>query len=71
MAPVAPHLTPRTPNFSVIPQGSSLPRQALTNWAETAAMMLSNPLTPENSAALTALGDQLAANQLVEAAHVW
>ncbi|KAG6900882.1 hypothetical protein C0993_010000 [Termitomyces sp. T159_Od127] len=71
VASVAPHLTPRTPNFSATPaQGSSLPRQALINWTETAAMMLSNPLTSENSAALTALGDQLAANQLVEAAHV-
>ncbi|KAG5342761.1 hypothetical protein C0989_008711 [Termitomyces sp. Mn162] len=71
VASVAPHLTPRTPNFPVVPaQGPSLPPQALTKWTETAAMMLSNPLTPENSAALTALGDQLVANQLVEAAHV-
>ncbi|KAG6890682.1 hypothetical protein C0995_005054 [Termitomyces sp. Mi166 len=71
VAPVAPHLTPRTPNFPAVPaQGSSFPPQALARWTETAAMMLSNPLTSENSAALTALGDQLAANHFVEAAHV-
>ncbi|KAG6850992.1 hypothetical protein H0H93_004479 [Arthromyces matolae] len=67
----APHLTPRTPSFAVVPaQGPTIPPQALSRWAETAAMLLSSPLSPESSAALTALGDQLAANQIVAAAHV-
>ncbi|KAG6866929.1 hypothetical protein C0991_003845 [Blastosporella zonata] len=70
-APLASHLTPRTPNFASVPvQGTTLPPQALAKWTETVAMILSSPLSPENSATLTALGDQLAANQLVEAAHV-
>ncbi|KAG6818100.1 hypothetical protein H0H87_000004 [Tephrocybe sp. NHM501043] len=71
-ASIAPHLTPRTPNFAAVPtQGASLPPQALAKWTETAAMILSSPLSAENSATLTALGDQLAANQMFEAAHVW
>ncbi|KAG6814357.1 hypothetical protein H0H92_010943 [Tricholoma furcatifolium] len=68
---VTPHLTPRTPNFASLPvQTTPLPPQTLSKWTETVSMLLSNPLSPENSAALTALGDQLAANQLFEAAHV-
>lgn len=34
-------------------------------------MMISSPLSSETSAALTALGDQLAANGWTEAAHSW
>ncbi|KAF5380963.1 hypothetical protein D9615_003970 [Tricholomella constricta] len=68
---LASHLTPRTPNFAVLPaQAASIPAETLSKWAETVAMMLSNPLSPETSAALTAMGDHLAANQLFEAAHI-
>jgi hypothetical protein len=44
---------------------------SLAGWPETAAMMLSSPLTPDASAALTALGDCLLSNEWVEAAHAW
>jgi hypothetical protein len=43
----------------------------LSRWAETAAMILTNPMTAESSAALTTLGDYLASNQWTEAAHAW
>ncbi|KAF8077931.1 Sec23-binding domain of Sec16-domain-containing protein [Lyophyllum atratum] len=68
---VASHPTPRTPNFTSTPtQLANVPLESLSKWAETVAMMLSSPLSQETSAALTALGDHLAANQLFEAAHV-
>ncbi|KAF8964701.1 Sec23-binding domain of Sec16-domain-containing protein [Flammula alnicola] len=71
--PMVPTMTPRTPNFApmqhpIMPP--SIPSESLAKWAETAAMIISSPLTPEASAALTALGDQLLANNWVEAAHV-
>uniref|UniRef100_A0A8H7Y1B2 Protein transport protein sec16 n=1 Tax=Psilocybe cubensis TaxID=181762 RepID=A0A8H7Y1B2_PSICU len=65
--PIAPLITPRTPNFPVLQQ--NLPAEALSNWAQTAAMIISSPLTPETSGALTALGDQLLSHNWVEAAH--
>ncbi|RDB21051.1 COPII coat assembly protein sec16 [Hypsizygus marmoreus] len=65
-----PHLTPRTPNFAVGAPSANIPPETLSKWAETIAMMLQSPLSQENSVALTSLGDQLAASQLVEAAHV-
>lgn len=69
---LAPSITPRTPNFaSVQPPSTSVPPESLAKWAETAAMVMSSPLTTETSAALTALGDQLLANDWVEAAHAW
>ncbi|RPD66236.1 hypothetical protein L226DRAFT_609114 [Lentinus tigrinus ALCF2SS1-7] len=61
-------ITPLTPNFQLI-QPLNIPQEVLATWAKTAAMILSNPPTPESSAALTALGDQLAAHQWIEAAH--
>lgn len=67
--PVAPIITPRTPNFPVMQP--SVHAEALSNWAETAAMIISSPLTPETSGALTALGDQLLSHNWVEAAHSW
>ena len=63
-------ITPMTPSFPVI-QPLNIPQDVLANWAKTAAMILSNPMTPDCSAALTALGDQLCAHQWVEAAHAW
>lgn len=48
-----------------------IPIQTLARWADTAAMIFSNPMTLESSSALTALGDQLALNQWFEAAHAW
>ncbi|KAJ7285815.1 Sec23-binding domain of Sec16-domain-containing protein [Mycena rebaudengoi] len=67
--PTASHMTPMTPNFAAPPVANNIPPQSLAGWAETAAMMLSSPVTPETSAALTALGDQLLSHQWVEAAH--
>ncbi|PPQ93302.1 hypothetical protein CVT25_014431 [Psilocybe cyanescens] len=65
--PIAPSITPRTPNFPSLQR--SVPVEALSNWAETTAMIISSPLTPETSGALTALGDQLLSHNWVEAAH--
>ncbi|KAI9070392.1 hypothetical protein FKP32DRAFT_1639839 [Trametes sanguinea] len=62
-------ITPMTPNFPVI-QPLNVPQEVLANWTKTAAMLLSNPMTVDCSAALTALGDQLFAHQWAEAAHV-
>lgn len=64
-------LTPRTPSFSIPAAGTKVPVESLSRWAETAAMMISSPLTNEVSAALTALGDQLMTNGWLEAAHAW
>ena len=64
-------ITPRTPSFVVPAAPTHIPVESIYRWAEAAAMMLSSPLSQETSAALTSLGDQLVANQLFEAAHVW
>jgi hypothetical protein len=64
-------MTPRTPNFGALSVTAPIPVETISKWAETVAMMLSSPLPQETSAALTSLGDQLIANQLFEAAHVW
>jgi len=64
-------VTPITPNFAAPSLPANIPVESLSKWAETAAMMFSSPLTPESSAALTALGDQLLSNQWIEAAHSW
>jgi len=69
-APVGSVTTPRTPQFPG-PAQQGVPAESLSKWAETAAMMISSPLTAEVSAALTALGDQLLVNQMIEAAHAW
>lgn len=63
------HVTPMTPNFPSLPV--NVPVESLSRWAETAAMILTNPMTAESSAALTTLGDYLASNQWTEAAHAW
>lgn len=65
------HVTPMTPNFPAPSSGVKIPDESLSKWTETVAMMLSNPMTAESSAALTALGDHLATNQWIEAAHAW
>ncbi|KAF8654092.1 hypothetical protein AX16_003625 [Volvariella volvacea WC 439] len=67
--PANSQLTPRTPNFAAPTPSSNIPQESLARWAETAAMMISNPITPETSSALTALGDQLLAHQWTDAAH--
>ncbi|KAI0748222.1 Sec23-binding domain of Sec16-domain-containing protein [Daedaleopsis nitida] len=61
-------VTPMTPSFPVI-QPLNVSQEVLASWATTAAMILSNPSTPESSSALSALGDQLAVHQWTEAAH--
>lgn len=71
---VLPATTPRTPNFAALPPSNMyppVPPELLNKWADTAAMIISSPLSTDYAAALTALGDQLLANNLVEAAHVW
>ncbi|KAK7020573.1 protein transport protein sec16 [Favolaschia claudopus] len=69
LQPPTTHLTPMTPNFAAPALANNIPVQSLAEWAETAAMMLSSPMTSDISAALTALGDQLLSHQWVEAAH--
>ncbi|KAJ7219322.1 Sec23-binding domain of Sec16-domain-containing protein, partial [Mycena pura] len=69
MSTVASHMTPVTPNFAAPAVANNIPTESLAAWADTAAMMLSSPMTADTSAALTALGDQLLAHQWVEAAH--
>ncbi|KAI1795779.1 Sec23-binding domain of Sec16-domain-containing protein [Ganoderma leucocontextum] len=61
-------ITPVSPNFPTT-HPLNISQEVLASWAQTASMILSNPLTPESSQALTALGDQLAAHQWTEAAH--
>ncbi|KAJ7449829.1 Sec23-binding domain of Sec16-domain-containing protein [Mycena latifolia] len=67
--PPVSHMTPMTPNFAAPALANNIPVQSLAAWAETAAMMLSSPVTTDTSSALTALGDQLLSHQWVEAAH--
>ncbi|KAJ7632637.1 Sec23-binding domain of Sec16-domain-containing protein [Roridomyces roridus] len=67
--PTASHATPMTPNFAAPALANNIPTDSLAAWADTAAMMLSSPMNADTSAALTALGDQLLAHQVVEAAH--
>jgi hypothetical protein len=63
-------VTPMSLNFpSNLP--TNIPAEALAKWAETVSMMISHPVSLETSAALTALGDHLNANQWIEAAHAW
>ncbi|EMD38408.1 hypothetical protein CERSUDRAFT_82659 [Gelatoporia subvermispora B] len=62
-------VTPVSPNFPAPAPPMDIPSEILAKWADTAAMMLSNPTSSESVAALTALGDQLAANKWCEAAH--
>ncbi|KAF8628402.1 hypothetical protein AX15_003926 [Amanita polypyramis BW_CC] len=63
------HVTPRTPNFQPPAPPANIPSETLTKWAEIVAMMVSSTISPDTSSALTALGDQLLANQYIEAAH--
>ncbi|TBU65725.1 Sec23-binding domain of Sec16-domain-containing protein [Dichomitus squalens] len=62
------NITPMTPNFPTAVT-LNISQEVLASWAKTAAMILSYPLTPESSQALTALGDQLVVHQWIEAAH--
>jgi hypothetical protein len=76
LQPLAPSLsavTPRTPNFATMQPVLNIPPEKLSKWAETVAMMISAPFTPspEVNGALVTLGDQLMANDWIEAAHVW
>ncbi|KAI0703606.1 Sec23-binding domain of Sec16-domain-containing protein [Cytidiella melzeri] len=62
-----------TPLSAVFPQTIQpvvLPQDTLMKWPTTVAMVLGSSSTPESSATLTALGDHLAMNNWVEAAHV-
>lgn len=64
------NVTPMSPNFPTT-KALNISQEVLGTWAQTASMIMSNPLTSESSQALTALGDQLAAHQWTEAAHAW
>ncbi|TCD71886.1 hypothetical protein EIP91_000018 [Steccherinum ochraceum] len=70
--PPIPHgsVTPLSPNFAQNAPSAVISPEILSKWVETAAMIVSNPMTTETSSALTALGDQLLANHWIEAAHV-
>ena len=68
--PAPPGVTPISPNFPGN-VATNVPAEVLARWAETVAMMISSSASPETSAALTALGDHLSANQWIEAAHAW
>ncbi|EGO21477.1 hypothetical protein SERLADRAFT_473874, partial [Serpula lacrymans var. lacrymans S7.9] len=63
------HATPMSPNFSLPIVPGKVPLESLSKWPETAAVMVSSPMPPDWSAAITALGDFLASHQWVEAAH--
>ncbi|KAJ7582686.1 Sec23-binding domain of Sec16-domain-containing protein [Mycena floridula] len=63
-------VTPMTPNFAGSATATTVPVETLSKWTEMVAMMTSGTPGPETSAALTALGDQLAVHQWIEAAHV-
>ena len=65
------HLTPRTPNFQPPAPPANISPETLAKWAEIVAMMISSTISTDTSSAITALGDQLLANQYVEAAHAW
>jgi Sec23-binding domain of Sec16 len=69
-APAGLHTTPVSPNFPHTALTSSVPPESLAKWQETAAVMAFSQTTGD-SAALTALGDYLAANRWFEAAHAW
>jgi hypothetical protein len=71
MQPIMSTTTPGTPNFPSKSTSASIPLATLSKWAETAAMMYSNPMGSEASAALTSLGDHLSSNGWLEAAHTW
>ncbi|GJE90820.1 Sec23-binding domain of Sec16-domain-containing protein [Phanerochaete sordida] len=70
IAPVASTSTPMTASFLPPMPPMVLPKDVLAKWSETAAMIMCSNMTTESSSALTALGDQLAANNWIEAAHV-
>ncbi|KAF8495614.1 Sec23-binding domain of Sec16-domain-containing protein [Gautieria morchelliformis] len=67
-APSVLHATPLSPNFPQPALTSSVPTESLAKWQETAAVMAFSQAAGD-SAALTALGDYLAANRWFEAAH--
>jgi hypothetical protein len=69
--PAISHITPMSPNFPPPTITANIPVESLTKWPETAAVMVSSPMVPDTSAALTALGDYLVSNGWVEAAHAW
>lgn len=73
-AQAQPHLLPAAPIGTLlesrIDAQSQLPESTLESWRDTVGMIVANR-TAGDSAALTALGDALAANGWTEAAHVW
>ncbi|CCM02366.1 uncharacterized protein FIBRA_04461 [Fibroporia radiculosa] len=62
-------MTPMSAGFSAPVEPMNLPVEVLAKWTEAVAMIYTNPMTLETSSTLTALGDQLVANQWYEAAH--
>lgn len=63
-------MTPVSPRFPDVNSKNSLSIEVLAKWQETAALIIANR-TAGDSAALTALGDTLASNDQLDAAHVW
>ncbi|KAH9951938.1 Sec23-binding domain of Sec16-domain-containing protein [Amylocystis lapponica] len=68
-SPSTSSVTPISPNFTSLAETMDIPPEVLARWADTAAMIVSSPMTMETSSTLTALGDQLAGNRWFEAAH--
>jgi COPII coat assembly protein SEC16 len=69
--PAISHISPMSPNFPSPSITANIPIESLAKWPETAAVMVSSPMVPDTSAALTALGDYMVSNGWVEAAHAW
>lgn len=63
--------TPMSAAFAPPVQPVTLPIKTLAKWPQTATMIISGTATIEASSALTSLGDHLAANNWIEAAHAW
>ncbi|EKM55569.1 uncharacterized protein PHACADRAFT_144091 [Phanerochaete carnosa HHB-10118-sp] len=70
LAPLASTSTPISASFLPLMPPMVLPKDVLAKWTETTAMILSSTMTTDTYSTLTALGDQLAANNWIEAAHV-
>jgi COPII coat assembly protein SEC16 len=69
--PTSSSLVTSISNFPAAAMPPNVPPDVLSKWTETVAMMISSPMSVDTSSALTALGDQLASNQWIEAAHAW
>ena len=63
--------TPVSPGFPKTLPTSAVAPEVLAKWPEIAATIVSNSNSGDHASALSALGDFLAADGWIEAAHVW